>query len=129
MLKIDHIGYAVRSTEKAIRRFEALGYVFSDSVRDEDRNVIITFGEMDGCRIELVAPMGKGSPVDGILQSIGPSPYHICYSSDSFEEDIKRLESNGCRVTLSPSPAVAFGGRRVVFLYSLAFGLCEIVEA
>lgn len=71
---------------------------------------------------------GGGSPVSNYLQKVGPVPYHICYKSDDIEADIERLEKKRFRVGIPLAPATAFGGKRVVFLYSLSAGLIEIVE-
>ena len=130
-MKIDHIGYAVKNIDKAKKSMEALGYVFEDTVDDIDRNIFIAFGEMDGYRVELVAPKtlsGGGTPVDGVLGKNGPTPYHICYRSDDIEADIERLKACRFKVSIPLTPAIAFGGKRVVFLYSLSVGLIEIVE-
>ena len=127
-MRVDHIGYAVKNIDKAIQTMEHLGYTFTPKVDDKDRNVSIAFGELDGYRIELVAPMSKGSPIDIQLSKVGPTPYHICYKSNAIEEDIEMLKAGRFRVTIPLSPAIAFNNRRVVFLYSLSVGLIEIVE-
>lgn len=127
-MTVDHIGYAVREISKARKAMEALGYRFEETIEDHDRNIVIAFGVMDGYRVELVAPLGKGSPVDSFLTRVGPTPYHICYRSDDIEADIAHLKASRFKVQIPLTPAVAFGGKRVVFLYSLAAGLIEIVE-
>jgi len=127
-MRIDHIGYAVKNIDKAKKSMEVLGYIFGETVEDQDRNVIIAFGEMDGYRVELVAPMSEGSPVDMQLSKIGPTPYHICYKSNDIESDIERLQANRFKVSIPLAPAIAFGNKRVVFMYSLSVGLIEIVE-
>lgn len=127
-MRIDHIGYAVKNIEKAKKSMEVLGFRFEDQVTDTDRNIYIAFGELDGYRVELVAPITTGSPVDVLLEKNGPTPYHICYKSYEIEADIEHLQKNRYKVTIPLTPAVAFGGKRVVFLYSLSVGLIEIVE-
>ena len=124
-MKIDHIGYAVKRIDRAISSFEKLGFVFEPVIDDHDRNVRLAFGENDGYRIELVCPMDKSepSPVDIYLSNVGPAPYHICYKSE-----IETLKGEGFRVVIEPAEAVAFGGRRVVFMMNLGLGLMEIVE-
>ena len=128
-MRIDHIGYAVKNIDKAKKSMEALGYQFGETVEDNDRNIYIAFGEFDGYRVELVAPMSEGAtPVDMYLAKIGPTTYHICYKSADIEADIERLKANRFKVSIPLAPAIAFGGKRVVFLYSLSVGLIEIVE-
>ena len=129
-LEIDHIGYAVKKLDRAIRSFEELGFSFDSVIEDLDRNVNIVFGVKDGYRIELVCPLDKTkpSPVDGYISAVGPTPYHICYQCDDLKENIDELTKNGFRVIIEPRPAVAFNGKSVVFLMNLGLGLMEIVQ-
>lgn len=130
-MQVDHIGYAVKRLDRALKSFKALGFTFEPTVEDTDRNISIAFGEKDGYRIELVCPLDKAkeSPVDAYLSSVGPTPYHICYVSDDLDGEVAALQKQGFRVVIEPKPAVAFGGRRVVFMMNLGLGLMEIVEA
>lgn len=129
-MKIDHIGYAVKIIGRALDSFQKLGYEFEPVIDDTDRNVKLAFGFKDGYRIELVSPLDKKleSPVDQYLGNIVGTPYHICYESEQFEDDIEELKGQGFKVIIEPRPAVAFDGKRVVFLMSIGFGLMEIVE-
>lgn len=127
-MRVDHIGYAVKNIDKAKKAMGALGFRFEETVEDKDRNIYISFGELDGCKVELVAPMGKDSPVDMHLSKVGAAPYHICYRSDDIEADIERLKTNSFKVFIPLAPAIAFDNKRVVFLYSLSVGLIEIAE-
>ena len=80
--------------------------------------------------IELVAPLDKKleSPVDQYLSNAVGMPYHICYESDRLDAEIEELKAQGYKVVIEPRPAVAFDGRRVVFMMNIGFGLMEIVE-
>lgn len=129
-MKIDHIGYAVKRMERALSSFEILGFVFEPSIEDVDRNIKIAFGEKDGYRIELVCPLDKEkiSPIDSYLTGVGPTPYHICYQSSDFDAQVEKLVEQGFKVIIAPKPAIAFGGKRVVFMMNLGMGLMEIVE-
>lgn len=129
-MKIDHIGYAVRRIDRALSAFEKLGFVFEPVIDDVHRNVKLAFGEKDGYRIELVAPLDKkaGSPVDQYLGNSVGTPYHICYQSEELDKDVEELEKKGFKVVIEPRAAIAFGGRRVVFMTNIGFGLMEMVE-
>ena len=129
-MKIDHIGYAVKRIDRAINSFEKLGFSFEPAIDDADRNVRIVFGSKDGYRIELVCPLDKKlvSPVDQYLSKTVGTPYHICYISDDFDNEIDNLKQQGFKVIIEPKLAVAFGRKRVVFMMSIGFGLMEIVE-
>ena len=129
-MKIDHIGYAVRDIEKAKSAFEFLGYTFGETTQDLMRNVAIAFGQHGGCRVELVARIDtdRSSAVDTYLSEIGPTPYHLCYASDDMEADLAALRQNAFKLLNPPTPAPAFGGKCVAFLYHLGVGLVEVVE-
>ena len=129
-MKIDHIGYAVKRIDRAITAFQKLGYEFEPVIDDTDRNVKLAFGSKYGYRIELVAPLDKKleSPVDQYLSNAVGTPYHICYESENLDAVIEELKAQGYKVVIGPRPAVAFGGRRVVFMMNIGFGLMEIVE-
>lgn len=129
-MTVDHIGYAVKRIDRAVDAFEELGFTFGPVIDDTDRNVQISFGEKDGYRIELVCPLDRKqlSPVDKYLKEVGPTPYHICYQSERFDEELEDLQSKGFRIIIEPTKAIAFGGRRVAFLMQLGIGLFEIVE-
>ena len=129
-MNINHIGYAVKRIDRAIDVFEELGFTFEEMIEDTDRNVKIAFGEKDGYRIELVSPLNKvrKSPVDQYLICMPGTPYHICYESNDFDQEIERLKQRNFKVIIEPRSAIAFGGKRVVFLMNIGFGLMEIVE-
>ncbi len=129
-MKINHIGYAIKRIDRAINAFEKLGFSFGSIVDDTDRNVKIVFGEKDGYKIELVCPLDRNckSPVDQYLVSTLGTPYHICYESEEFDCDIENLKKQGFKVVIEPKSAVAFAGKRVVFMANIGFGLMEIVE-
>ena len=126
-MKIDHIGYAVKRMDRALKSFEEIGFVFDSVVDDLDRNVQLAFGTKDGYRIELVCPLDRKqiSPVDHYLNNIAGTPYQ----SDDFDNEIIKLKQQGYKVIIDPKPAIAFGGKRVVFMMNIGFGLMEIVEA
>ena len=46
----------------------------------------------------------------------------------TLDKEIADLEKHGFKVVIEPKPAVAFGGRKVVFMMNIGFGLMEILE-
>lgn len=128
-MQIDHIGYAVKNIEKAKPHFETLGFSFEETFTDNDRNIYICFGNNGEYRIELIQPIGSGeSPVDMVLKNNGPMPYHICYITSDIEKEIETLNKKHFIVSSLPAKAVAFGGKRVAFLYNAKIGIIELVE-
>jgi methylmalonyl-CoA/ethylmalonyl-CoA epimerase len=128
--RLDHAGFAVAALEPAIALFRdtlsaTIGPVFEDPLQ----KVRLCFAEYPGGRVELIAPLGPDSPVSRIIADAGGGLYHLCYETDDLDAEFQRLRTQGFVPTGPPQPAVAFGGRRVVFLYHRIAQLIELVEA
>lgn len=128
-MRVHHIGYLVKKLERAQKAFEGLGFAVSQPiVRDELRKIDILFLEMDGYRVELVAPYDSTSVVAELRTRIGNSPYHICYEVDDLEAEVERLRNERYVVSSEPAPAPACGGKRVCFLIHPFQGMIELME-
>lgn len=113
-----------------------MGYTAGEITRDETRGIRICFlksehlsAKTQAVTVELIAPDGVPNPVDGILKKMGPTPYHICYSTSDLEKTISALTKNDTYILIqSPAPAPAIEGCRVAFLLSRVAGIIELVE-
>lgn len=129
MLNVHHVGYLVKKMDKALSQFCALGFCrISDPVYDAIRDVDIVFMEKDGYVVELVSPKSKDSVVANLIKTYKNAPYHICYESDAFTEDLQMLESSGFTRIDEPTPAPAIENRKVCFLLGTGVGMIEILE-
>lgn len=132
-MRLAHVGFAVADLEAARDFYRgALQAELTEPVVDPVQKVRICFARFGGpgagpC-VELVAPAGPGSPVDGVLAK-GGGCYHLCFETDDLDAAVQRLRRSGCLPVGRPSPAAAFAGRRVCFLYSAEGRLLELVEA
>ena len=127
-MKVHHVGYAVKKLEKAAEVFKALGYLPGEITEDELRHIRIMFMENGHERVELIAPNGESSPVDGVLKNSGPTPYHICYEVNDIKKAVAGLSAGGWTVIKDAEAAPAIGGAPVVFLYNRHIGMIELVE-
>ena len=128
-LTIDHVGYLVKNVNKAITKFEALGFCMdSDVINDADRDITIVFLQKDGYRIELVSPLSDQSVVYNLIKKMGNTPYHFCYQCDDIEDTIRDLGQYGFVCFNLPAKAIAFNNRKVCFLMNPSIGMIELVE-
>lgn len=124
-----HIGIAVKDIEKTASLYVNAGYSASKIFLDPIQNVRISWITKPGePTMELIAPIDETSPVTKIIQRNGVTTYHICYSVESIEEAIKELRKLKYIPISNPSPATAFEGCLVAFLYNKDIGLVELVE-
>lgn len=79
-------------------------------------------------QIELVAPVGEDSPVRSFLAR-GGGLHHLCYEVQHLESQLEVSCSQGGKLVRPPTPAVAFDGRRIAWIYSKERLLIEYLEA
>ena len=128
-MNIHHIGYVVKSIEKAKKEFNKLGFVVEhDTVEDSLRDIYICFMINGNSRVELVEPKSKESVVAALGKKIGNSPYHLCYEVSDIECAVSELEEMGYMIIQQQQIAPAIDGKKVAFLFNGNIGLLELVE-
>ncbi len=132
--RLMHVGVAVPKLEPVTESLSKLfGYrVVSGPFDDPIQKVTVNFlttAPGDAVEIELIAPLTEDSPVRSMLQKSGGGAYHFCFETADIDKALEHAVANGCMVVSKPVPAVAFGGRRIAWIYTGARQLFELVEA
>lgn len=117
--EFEHIGLAVGKIEDVSAALKP--------IVDPIQKVKIAFLNLNGIKIELVAPNAEDSPVNGILEK-KQTLYHLCYKVPDINVAIQEGKKSGFHCIATPVPAVAFDNKRIAWLYNRFFGLVEIVE-
>lgn len=130
-MKFDHIGIFVPDIEegrKSLSSIFPIGRV-SEVFEDSLLRVKVQF-LYDGTGIcyELVAPFGPDNPVDGVLKARKNVLNHVAYRVEDLDVSLAHLREEGAFPLGPPSPATAFGGKRVVFLFTPMNFIIELVE-
>lgn len=129
-MRFHHVGLLTSEPDACAAIYEALGYARAVDVEDPIQRARVMLMTREGEPIvEIVTPLGPESPASSWLKRTKAGPYHTCYEVDALEPAMERLRDLGFGTTAPPAPAVAFEGRRVVFLYAPVAGLVELVEA
>ena len=94
---------------------------------EPDHGVTVVFIELPNTKIELLFPLGEGSPIQNFLDK-NPSGgiHHICYEVDNILEARAQLQSQGARVLGSGEPKIGAHGKPVLFLHPKDFTGCLI---
>jgi methylmalonyl-CoA/ethylmalonyl-CoA epimerase len=77
---------------------------------------------------ELVEPAGKDSRVGKFLER-GGGLHHLCYQVEDLDKQLQLSRETGALIVRQPAPAVAFGGRRIAWVFSKTKLLIEYLEA
>ncbi|MFP5232446.1 MAG: VOC family protein [Acidobacteriota bacterium] len=132
--KLLHVGVAAPALGPTTEMLTTLfGYrvvsgPFVDPIQKVTVNFLARSGE-DVAEIELIAPLGADSPIQSMLSKGGGGAYHLCFETSNMESALAHAKDNRCVLVSGPVPAVAFGGRRIAWIYTPSRQLFELVEA
>jgi methylmalonyl-CoA/ethylmalonyl-CoA epimerase len=129
MLRFHHLGIATKSLGDDARAYSRLGYAPEGSeFADEWQGVRGLFLNGGGPRLELLEPLAGSDTLTPILNR-GVKCYHHAYEVSDMEASLSALEESRARVIRPAAPAVAFEGRRVVFLMLPNMWMVELIDA
>jgi len=127
-----HVGFVVSSIQNSVQGFADIlqadwdGEIFHDS--NQGVRVAFLKGRQAGDPLfELVEPADEQSPVQSYVAK-GGGLHHVCYTVENLEQELTRARSLGAVITRQPVPAVAFGGRRIAWIYTKNRLLIEYLE-
>jgi methylmalonyl-CoA/ethylmalonyl-CoA epimerase len=131
--KLNHVAIAVRDLGKATAIYrDVLGAEVSSAVPQPDHGVTTVFVTLPNTKIELLAPLGDGSPIAKFLdRNPDGGIHHICYEVDNIRGARDALKSAGARVLGDGEPKVGAHGKPVLFLHPKDFSgaLIELEQA
>ena len=129
ILKIDHLGIAVKDMAEAKRAYEALGFKIDaehDVPTEKVKTAFITVGES---HLELLEPTDPTSVIAKFLEKRS-GLHHICVLVDDIEKSMAEMKAAGAHL-LDEVPRIGAGGCRVAFIHpkSAAGVLLELTQA
>ena len=124
-----HIGTAVKSIEKVKYIYLSMGYTVTDTVIVPVQKVYVAYAKKKGFpTIEMLEPLDDTSPVKGILNKNGNTPYHMCWAVSDLQATIADMRKEGFRPLSKPVPGHGLDDALMVFLYNINYGLIQIME-
>ncbi len=121
--RLNHVAIAVPDIGAASSLYRGtLGASVGDVQDEPDHGVQVVFIELPNTKIELLTPLGEGSPIAGFLAK-NPSGgiHHICYEVDDILAARDRLQAEGARVLGTGEPKIGAHGKPVLFLHPKDF--------
>ena len=131
--RLNHVAIAVRELGKtaAIYR-DLLGAEVSPAVPQPDHGVTTVFVTLPNTKIELLEPLGEGSPIAKFLdRNPDGGIHHICYEVKDIRAARDALKAGGARVLGDGEPKIGAHGKPVLFLHPKDFAgtLVELEQA
>jgi methylmalonyl-CoA/ethylmalonyl-CoA epimerase len=128
-IKIDHLGIAVSSIDKARAFYEALGLRITHQETVEHEQVKTAMIPTENSRIELLEPTSEDSPVGRFLKKRGEGLHHIAIHVDNIEATLQSLKEKGIRL-ISEQVQTGAGGHLYFFIHPSSAGgvLLEVCQ-
>jgi methylmalonyl-CoA/ethylmalonyl-CoA epimerase len=131
--KLNHVAIATSDLDKATAIYrDVLGAKVSAPVNQPAHGVITVFVELPGSKIELLAPLGRNSPIANFLaRNPGGGVHHLCFEVDDIIAARDWLLAQGARLAGAPEPKTGAHGKPVLFLHPKDFvgTLIELEQA
>ncbi len=131
--RLNHIAIVVPDLAAAASRYRDLLGATVHHPRDlPEHGVTVVFVDTGNSKIELLEPLGEGSPIASFLER-NPSGgmHHLCYEVDDILAARDRLKASGARVLGDGTPRIGAHGKPVLFLHPKDFAgtLVELEQA
>lgn len=117
MLKIEHIGIAVKDLQNSNELFAKLfnkPYYKVETVESE--GVSTSFFQVGETKIELLEATTPDSPIEKFIEKRGEGIHHIAFDVADIEAEVARLKAEGFNI-LNEIPKKGADNKRVVFLH------------
>ncbi len=121
--RLNHVAIAVNDLDKATALYrDTLGAQVSAPIEQPAHGVTVVFIELPNTKIELLAPLGAGSPIAKFLEkNPDGGMHHVCYEVDDILIARDRLKAQGARVLGDGEPKIGAHGKPVLFLHPKDF--------
>lgn len=131
--RLNHVAIAVPDLDAAAAQYrDTLGAEVGAPQDEPDHGVTVVFITLPNTKIELLHPLGEGSPIAGFLEK-NPSGgiHHVCYEVDDIAAAAAKLKASGARVLGDGTPKIGAHGKPVLFLHPKDFTgtLVELEQA
>ncbi len=134
MLKVEHIGIAVKDLSASIPVFEKLlntNCYKTEKVESEKVNT--AFLKQGETKIELLQATDATSVIAGYIDKKGEGMHHIAFEVENIEEEMQRLKAEGFQV-LNDKPKRGADNKLVCFLHpkttnNILIEICQEIKS
>jgi len=117
--RLNHVALVVDDLQQARRSWaRTLDVTVGTPQALPEHGVTVAFIDLPNTRLELLEPLGDGSPVSRFLERHrGGGLHHVCIEVDDIRAERDRLIGTGCRVLGDGTPRTGAHGNPVLFLH------------
>ncbi|PZM16832.1 methylmalonyl-CoA epimerase [Rhizobium tubonense] len=121
--RVNHVAIAVPDLAAATAAYrDQLGASVSQPQPLPEHGVTVVFVGLPNAKVELLEPLGEGSPIAAFLtKNPDGGMHHICYEVDDILAARDHLVASGARVLGNGEPKIGAHGKSVLFLHPKDF--------
>ena len=131
--RLNHVALAVPDLGAAAAQYrDTLGAQVSAPSAQPDHGVTVVFVTLANTKIELLEPLGAGSPIANFLErNPAGGVHHLCYEVADIIAARDSMKAKGARVLGDGEPKLGAHGKPVIFLHPKDFcgTLIELEQA
>jgi methylmalonyl-CoA/ethylmalonyl-CoA epimerase len=131
--RFNHVAIAVPDLAAAAATYrDTLGAEVSAPRAQPEHGVTVAFVTLPNTKVELLEPLGPGSPIAAFLErNPAGGVHHLCFEVDDIIAARERLTAEGARVLGDGAPKLGAHGKPVIFLHPKDFcgTLVELEQA
>lgn len=131
--RLNHVAIAVPDLAAASAVYrDTLGARVTEPQALPEHGVTVVFIDVGNTKIELLEPLGEGSPIAAFLdKNASGGMHHVCYEVDDILAARDHLKASGARVLGDGNPKIGAHGKPVLFLHPKDFQgtLVELEQA
>jgi len=130
VIKIDHLGIAVRSIEAAAELYtKVLGLPCAGEELVTDQKVRTAFFPIGDTEVELLESTAPDGAIAKFIEKRGEGLHHIAFKVEDIDSALKELKENGIQL-IDHAPRTGAGKKRMAFLHpkntwGVLLELCE----
>jgi len=133
MLKVEHIGIAVRTLADSVPLFEKLlkSQCYKTEIVDNEK-VNTAFFKPGDTKIELLESIDNNSAISKFIEKKGEGVHHIAFEVDNIESEMERLKNEGF-ILLNDKPKKGADNKLICFLHpksanGVLIELCQAIK-
>ena len=133
MLKVEHIGIAVKTLADSVPLFEKLlKSQCYKTEKVESEKVNTAFFKTRDTKIELLESIDENGVISKFIDKKGEGLHHIAFEVDNLEKEMERLKNEGF-VLLNDKPKKGADNKLICFLHpkntnGVLIELCEEIK-
>jgi methylmalonyl-CoA/ethylmalonyl-CoA epimerase len=133
MLKVEHIGIAVKTLAESVPLFEKLlnSQCYKTEVVESEK-VNTAFFKIKDTKIELLESIDENGVISKFIDKKGEGLHHIAFEVDNIETEMERLKNEGF-ILLNDKPKIGADNKLICFLHpkstnGVLIELCEEIK-